>query len=119
MGIVGICVLAFIVGAVLLGLGSDVAGPILLFFGAGIAALMLLLIPIQRMSCRDGIAQYYALKDTLTRARAKGASTEFERAAMQKEVADFNKDLASVKYWNSTQFDFWWVDELAELPPLE
>jgi len=59
------------------------------------------------------------MKETITKAREKGAATEIERAAMQTEIISVNKDLASAKYWNSTQFDPWWVDELTELPPLE
>jgi hypothetical protein len=64
------------------------------------------------------VNRYYALKQTIEESR-KGGTSEIERAALTKKIADYNADLASVKYWNNTTFGIFISDKLADLPPLK
>lgn len=77
------------------------------------------MVPSQRMNDRANMARFQSFRETLERARAKGEATEIERAAIQKSVASWNAWIASRRYWNSTVWDWCYVDEAAELEPLE
>lgn len=78
----------------------------------------LILIPIFHYNGKAEVERYYALQNTIEKSREEGLS-EVERAALTTEIAEYNKDLASVKYWNNTIFDWWHYDGLAELDYLE
>lgn len=44
---------------------------------------------------------------------------EFERATVTKDIAEFNKQLAIDKYWNSTWMFGWWInDDVDNIEPI-
>lgn len=94
------------------------AGVSTLFCGV-ILGFTLFTIPIERAFDRSAIAKYRAFKATVETARTKDKLSEMERAAILKDIAHWNQMIASERYWNSTVFDIWHVDEAANLPPLE
>ena len=93
-------------------------GVIVSIVSGAILLVALIILPIQYHSTKAEVDRYYALKDTIEKAREEGAS-EIERAALIQEIAEYNKDLASVKYWNVTTFGIYYYDGLAELEYLE
>lgn len=80
--------------------------------------LLLLFLPINYYSGKAEVERYKVLKQTIENSRAVETSG-IERAAILSEIAEYNKDLANVKYWNNTIFDWWIYDGLAELDFLE
>jgi hypothetical protein len=80
--------------------------------------IALIILPISYYDGKAGIKRYYALKQTIEDSRKNGIS-DVERAALTKKIAEYNADLASVKYWNDTIFDIYIPDELAELDYLK
>lgn len=88
------------------------------FVFGGALAIALVLLPISYHSTKAEVDRYHALKETLQKSREEGSS-EIERAALVQEIAQYNKDLASAKYWNETVFDIYIYDGLAELDYLE
>lgn len=114
LGVVGFCLLDRIGTESLwglVGLIASVASVVLL--AANVIALT-----FGRAGDRSSIAQYHAFVRTVEAARAKGSVTEYERAAIQKDIADWNQKLANVKYWNETIYDIFTVDEYANLPEI-
>jgi hypothetical protein len=97
------------------------------FFPALAAAIFFILftfalvsIPLNRRTNREYMVQYYATQDTLSVARAKPVTSDIERAAILQEIITINQQLAEVRYNNkSLWWDWYIVDELAALPPLE
>ncbi|MEN6320634.1 MAG: hypothetical protein ABFD82_18000 [Syntrophaceae bacterium] len=80
--------------------------------------LCLLALPINYYGRMADVQKYNAFKTTIAKARQTKAS-EIERAAVLMQIAKWNQELASAKYWNKTLFDIWIPDEYAKLPPLE
>jgi hypothetical protein len=88
------------------------------FLFSTVTIIALILLPISYYNGKAEIKRYYALKQTIEDSRKKEIS-DIERAALTKEIAEYNADLASVKYWNDTIFDIYIPDELAELDYLK
>ena len=82
-------------------------------------AIVLVCAVSQRADQRSWIIEYEAFRKTVTDARAKGSMTEFERAAILKDVADKNGDIMSVRYWNQTTWDIFWLDDFDTLELME
>lgn len=80
--------------------------------------IVLITIPIERIGFMSQIERYNAFKQTIELSRKKGSLTEIERAAIQKDIAKWNQDIAQVKYYNK-YFDLWIPDEVTKLEPLE
>lgn len=80
---------------------------------------MLMGIPISRNSERESLERLKAFQDTIFRARQDKALSEMERAAILAKIADWNEWLASRKYWDKGQWDYWHVDEVSTTEPLE
>ena len=80
-----------------------------------------LIITVDRMYDHNLLERYNAVKQTIATAREKGETTDLERAALTKEILNWNARIASKKYWNNTfWFDVCHVDEvLDQLEPLE
>lgn len=78
----------------------------------------LVLLPIFYYSTKAEVNRYYALKETIEVSRNSDIS-ELERATLASEIAKYNKDLASIKFWNDTIFDIYIYDGLAELEYLK
>ena len=74
--------------------------------------------PISYYSSKAEVDRYYALERSLEESRS-GNVSDVERAAVTNEIIDYNKDLASVRYWNKSIFDIYIYDGLAELPYLK
>lgn len=89
---------------------------------AGVSVLLLgiclIALPFNHYSGNAEIQRYYALKESYESSRSEKIS-EFERATIAQKIAEYNADIASVKYWNGTIFDIFIPDELAELDPLK
>lgn len=106
---------------IIVGCANDNELPII---GGGIIGLFfiaaLLLLPLNRMSNREWIAGYYATQKTLNSARARQGQSEIERATVLQTVIEMNGKIAAAKYDNSTLWWDWYiVDELTTLPPLQ
>lgn len=88
-------------------------------FVFGIILIVLLIaIPLNHHFGKAEVERYYVLKQTVEKSKGSEFS-EIERAALLIEISEYNKDLASVKYWNNTIWDMWFYDGLAELEYLE
>jgi hypothetical protein len=111
-------------GVVLLKLDDDsnlsVLGGVTLSIMGGIGLFICLLgIPLQRVEGHALIQQYHADKLSIENARREGAS-EIERATIFQTIKNDNGILAAARvYNNSLWFDWFIVDELTTLPPLE
>lgn len=82
-------------------------------FGSCLVFALALLL-ISYYSTKAEVNRYYALKETIEVSRNNDIS-ELERATLASEIAKYNKDLASIKFWNDTIFDIYIYDGLAEL----
>lgn len=95
-----------------IGVGLSVIGAIAL-------ATIAICWPYSYYSSLAEVERYHALKDTIELSRTAEIS-EYERATLTQKVAEYNADIASVKYWNeNVLFDDFIADELAELEPLK
>lgn len=79
--------------------------------------ITLITVPLNFYSVHGEIQEFNAVKATIETSRKKGL--DVENAAFQMKIADNNKWLASLKYWNSTIFDIWIPDDVEKLKPLE
>ena len=85
-------------------------GSVILFFA-------LLFLPLERCDNESKILKYEAMKESLAIARDNG--DDIEKAAVLNSIIATNQKLASAKYWNESMwFDWYIVDEWANLPPL-
>ncbi|WP_310876955.1 hypothetical protein [Priestia megaterium] len=100
--------------------GSDL--DVFTFIGAMLSGVCLvvalIILPIQYNSGKAEVERYKALKVTIEESR-KSEISDIERAALTKKIADYNADIASVRYWNNTTFGIYIPDELAELEYLK
>ena len=74
-------------------------------------------LPNERMVRKAWIQQYYAVEQTLSESRIN--ISELERATLIRNTIEINKELANMKYWNGTIFDYWIPDEVMKLKPLK
>lgn len=93
-------------------------GLIVTVFLGLIFIIMLVSIPANHYTGKAEVERYNVLKDTISKSR-EGRMSELERASLTKEIIDYNKDLAGVKYWNNSLLDIFIYDGLAELDYLE
>jgi len=90
---------------------------IFMIIGIVILFLSLLILPLERCDNRSKIFKYEAMKESLAIARDSG--DDIEKAAVLNSIIATNQKLASAKYWNESMwFDWYIVDEWANLPPL-
>jgi hypothetical protein len=73
--------------------------------------------PISYYIGKSKIKEYYAIKSTIENFRKN--NDKIENTALILRVLELNEELASIKYWNDTDFDWWYPDELAELEYLK
>lgn len=79
-----------------------------------------LLWPLSYYGSKAQVRQYYALKETVMKARTNNDISEFELAALQQKIIDNNVNLVEVQYFNSLWVtDLWITDEVDELKLLE
>lgn len=110
----------FLVGLVLIFFISDgeALGALLSIIG-GITLIITLICGLTSYAdSKAEIQRYYAIKQTIENSRDNSTS-EVERAAVTKGIAEYNAKLASLKYWNDTTFDIFISDELVNLPYLK
>jgi hypothetical protein len=94
---------AMILGGIAIGLirGHDImdeaisALPVLL--GSICLFVALTLLPVIRFGIRQDIAGFNSVRQTIEVARSSGKLTEFERAALTREIAEKNEWLAKTK----------------------
>ncbi len=123
MLLTGIAALLFGIGIALVSLCYDdfteVIGAGLMATGGTVLFLLAILGPYSYYSSLAEVERYHALKDTIELSRTAEIS-DYERATLTQKVAEYNADIASVKYWNeNVLFDDFIADELAELEPLK
>lgn len=116
-------IIAVLIGILLLGLwlqefgncsyGS--LGDMLTFFSSTILISVLIALPLSRMVDKSFIQEYAAIKDTIN----SNNFTALDRAALTQKVIDINRDIVSKKYYNSTVFDIFIVDEAANLETIK
>lgn len=88
-------------------------------FGGLFLFILLIVIPIQRFDVKANIQEYEAFKKTVQISRLNELS-EYERAAITKDVADWNQWIARAKYYNNTfWFGVYWPNEVDKLEPFE
>lgn len=80
--------------------------------GIGLTVVMITL-PFAHVDSPAHAARYHAFKITLEDARHSGIS--IERAAIEHDIIEWNKHIATDRYWNSTIFDIFVPDANAEL----
>ena len=85
-------------------------------FSGIILVTALIGLPISHYTVKCEIAQFKSVEETLTIARAGG--TNIESASFQLEIANMNKWLSRVQYWNGTMFDIYIPDEVNKLRPI-
>lgn len=74
---------------------------------------------ITYFSSVDFYARYKAIEATINTARNTGIEN-IERFALQQNIIELNKELASYQYWNSTSFCDWMItDNIHNLPLLK
>ena len=78
------------------------------------AIIMLAIIPLHRADSYSNLAQRDALQSTYAELRAN----PLEMATVGKQIAEWNAWLASAKYWNQTQWDWYWPDEVMDAKPI-
>jgi len=71
-------------------------------------------IPFYRASVHDQLARRDALQQSYSELRAN----PLEMATVGKEIAEWNGWLASAKYWNGTQWRWWWPDDVKQTKPI-
>lgn len=89
-----------------------------LVFGA-IFTLALIALPFSYYSSKAEVERYYILKETIEQSHSNHQISDLERAALTTQITEYNKDLASVKFWNESIFDIYIYDGLAELDYLK
>ncbi|WP_368900777.1 hypothetical protein [Oceanobacillus oncorhynchi] len=96
----------------------DTVGFFITMISGVLLAISLIVLPLNYYGTKAEVDRYNALQETIENSRS-GDMSDIERAALTSEIADYNKDLASIKYWNNTIFDIYIYDGLAELEFLE
>ncbi len=76
--------------------------------------LILMTIPINRADVRTQLAQRDALQQSYTELR----ENPLEMATVGKDIAKWNAWLARAKYWNGTQWSWWWPDDVNQTKPI-
>lgn len=88
---------------------------LLVTFACGIALIIALgTIPVYRANVHNQLARRDALQQTYNELRAN----PLEMASVGKEIAMWNGWLASAKYWNGTQWHWWWPDDVKQAKPI-
>lgn len=115
--LIGLTLLTIVFGVISAKNGDDLS-----FILAGLFGIVLFVAvvswPISFYGSKAEVERYRALEESLNTSRS-GEGSEVERAAVTNEIISYNKDLASVKYWNESIFDIYIYDGLAELPRLK
>ena len=86
---------------------------------SGILLLVALIsLPVNRLAVRADIARLQSVQQTLDQARGNKDISEFELAAIQKEIIEVNANLAECQYYNKTMFGLWYHDEIKDVKPV-
>lgn len=87
-------------------------------FGMSLSALalfvLLLTMPVYRADVHNRLAQRDALQQSYSELR----TNPLEMVTVGKEIAEWNAWLASAKYWNDTQWRWWWPDDVQQTKPI-
>jgi hypothetical protein len=98
-------------------LASEGIGVILIFFGiVGIVTIAISL-PLIHSSIKSEILQFEETKATYEWAREQ--SVDLEIAAIQLNIAEYNRWLKNKQYWNDTIFGIFIPDRVMELKPIK
>lgn len=79
---------------------------------------VIVLIFLNSYTVKGEIAEYYAVKATITNSRTTDIA-EIERAALTQKIIETNKWLAKIQYDNNTIWDIFIPDEVNNLEPLK
>lgn len=93
-------------------------GFMILTFGCVLLFISIIALPVGHMETKSKILTFQAVEYTLNNSRIS-TLPEIERAAIQNQVIEVNKWLASIKYYNTTMLDIWIPDEVDELQPIK
>jgi len=122
------CIIMLATGIVMRKLGNKIAsvdfslasegiGVILILFGiVGIVAIAISL-PLIHSSIKSEILQFEETRATYEWARAKGVDMEI--AAVQLNIADYNRWLTNQQYWKNTIVGIFIPDKVMELKPIK
>jgi len=123
-----IIILVAIIGGVLIfrkrhnimfGSKHDTWTCVTLFMSCILLGIMLLCIPLIRMSVRNDIIKFNTTNKTLNNAR-QNKTSDIERAAILKDVINRNNFLITIQYWNKNLItDIFIPDEIDNLKPME
>ena len=83
-------------------------------------AISLIGVPLQRFSCQVEVREFLAVQNTLNCVRANSNLSELELTAIQHKVVEANIWLAKAQFRaNSWLFNWYYVDEIRKLTPIE
>lgn len=100
-----------------LSLASEGIGVILIFFGVvGIVAIAISL-PLIHSSIKSEILQFEEARATYEWAREQ--DVDMEIAAVQLNIAEYNRWLKNKQYWNDTILGIFIPDRVRELKPIK
>lgn len=99
--------------------GWEIVGVIITAVGGMLLLFCAISLPISRAQGHESVIRFQAFKDSVGRARNNNNLSDIERAAILKEIADWNEWLAAEKYWNVGVWDWWHVDEVMGLDDLQ
>jgi hypothetical protein len=115
-----ICSVTFlIIGIVLLRRfdnGLDEVGVPIIALSVLIIAFWLIMLPSMYYGNKTDILEFEETRRTYTTARKNGV--DIKTAAIQLDIAEKNRWLARVKYWNETTFDCFIPDEVMKIEPI-
>lgn len=94
-------------------------GPILTIIAAVLLAIFALCHSLEYYSQVSNIEAFKQVKKSIEVAREQGDITEYERAALQNKIIDWNSWLVRKQYWNNSMWDMFIPDEVMNLEPLK
>ena len=99
MGLVLIGVLVIIVG-IIMAEGFDLeSGEMIFWFGIVLTVVVLMTIPVSRLSVNVGMVKFESVQTSILEARQNDDISEFELATLQQKVVEKNEWLTENKYW--------------------
>jgi hypothetical protein len=122
------CIVILVVGIVMRKIGNKITdidfslaseglGVILIFFGiVGIIAIAISL-PLIHSSIKSEILKFEEIKATFEWARKQ--NVDLEIAAVQLNIAEYNRWLKSKQYWHETIVGIFIPDKVMELKPIQ
>ena len=85
-----------------------------------ILIVVLICLPLIRISMKAEIVKFKSVQITLEEARQSESISEFELAAIQQKVVDSNRWLANAQFWKNHPLTKWfWPGEINELESIK